>query len=289
MATNQPDVAALVAQMPEVDKPGSASKFTGPHPNAARKVYAEILGGGRPALMELLSLVKDPADPAFDNYKAEYVLHGLAIFAGQPGKEKERRLVAEALAARLDDAQIAKPTRGLFIRQLQVVGGPEVVEVLGQQLKDAELGPYAVAALQAIGTAGVEAIRKSLDSTTGRTRLGIIQALGRLGDKAAAADLRRLLDAGDSDTRSAAAWALGNMADADSTPALIKAADAAEGVERIYNTKACLLLAEKLAAANRQPQAKRIYEHLRDARKDEKEKYVREAAEAGLRKVNLVL
>jgi HEAT repeat protein len=289
MAETKSDIKALVEQMPEVDKPGSASKFTGPPPKEAAKVYEEILAGGRASIQELINLVRDPADPEFGNYKAEYVLHGLAIFTGNPGREKDRRLLAETLAAQLANEKFTKATRGLFIRELQVAGGSEVVAALAKQVKDEELGLYAIAALQAIGPAGAAALRKELAAVKDRNRIAVIQALGKLSDFASVAELRKILAGNDRDARIAAAWALGNMGDPGALNAVLKAADAGDDWEKVQHTKACLLLAEKLAAAGKRADAKKIYQHLLNTRNGEKEKYVREAAEKAIAGLNMLL
>src|ERR1044072_1699981 len=118
MAAPKPNVAALVEQMPETDrdiqakadqakqqaqpdvadrpkpKPdpwGAASKFTGPDPAAAEKIFVEIFSGGRESIRELSNLVPEPSDPDYKNYKAGYVLHGLVILAGRTGQESNRR------------------------------------------------------------------------------------------------------------------------------------------------------------------------------------------------------
>lgn len=288
MAQTQPDVKALVAQMPEVDKPGSASKFTGPTWEAADQVLRQILAGGKASLLELLALVHDPSDPDFENYKAEYLLHSLVVFVGRPGQHRERLLLAETLAAQLDNAKFTKATRGLFIRELQWVGGKEAVDALARQIKDEELGQYAIAALVAIGPAGIAALRKGL-SVPGRNRLAAIQALGRLQDSGSAAILRRVLGAADKDARLAAGWALANMGDAASINALLKAADAGDDWEKPQHTKACFLLAERLTAAGKRAEARKIYEHLKNTRTGEKEKYVRDAADRALAALNVLL
>lgn len=289
MADNQPDVKALVAQMPEVDKPGTASKFTGPAWEDAEKISDAILAGGQPRLLELLALVKAPDDPEFDNYKPEYVLHGIVLLVGRTGREKDRRLVAETLAAQIGSGKFPKATRGLFIRELHWVAAGESVDALAKQIGDAELGLYAIAALVAIGQPGIAALRKGLGQTIGRNQLAVIQALGRLGDALAAADLRKLLAGQDKDARIAAAWALANMGDVASLAALLKVADAGDDWEKPQNTKACLVLAEKLIAAGKRTDAKKIYQHLKDTRTGEKEKYLRELADKALAELNVML
>jgi HEAT repeat protein len=301
MATTKPDVASLVEQMPETDKElqakqrpepenadqqrraaradryGTASKFTGPAPEVADKIFAEILEGGRASLLELLALVREPGDADFKNYKAAYVLHGLAIYVGRSGKERDRRLLSDTLASALDSAAHSKGVKARVIRELQACGGKEVVRALGQQLQDEDLCEPATQALLSIREGAAAELRRALPTAQGRNRVTVVQALGVLQDAASAADLRKFLSDPDRDPRLAAAWSLANLSDAASADALLKAADTAEGWERTQTTKACLLLAEKLVVAGKKTEALRLYTHLADTG----ERYVREAAEQG--------
>jgi len=70
-------------------------------------------------------------------------------------------------------------------------------------------------------------------------------------------------------------------AEAGSVDRLLKAA-VADGWQRIQATDACLLLAENLVASGKRDEAVRIYTHLKDARTDPSERYVRDAAEKAL-------
>jgi hypothetical protein len=76
------------------------------------------------------------------------------------------------------------------------------------------------------------------------------------------------------------------MADAGAVESLLKAADTAKGFDRTKQTGACLQLAENLLVLGRKKEANRIYQHLRDTRKDPAEAYIREAAEQGLKQVS---
>ena len=178
----KPNVAALVEQMPDTDndikakqeeakaqaqpaapdqpkpKPtplGAASKFTGPDPDAAEKIFAEILSGGRESIRELLGLVREPSDADYKNYKATYVLHGLVIRAGRGGKESERRLLADTLASQLGSDKHSKAVKAVFIRELRPLGGKESVSALGKQLGDDELCGDATLALLTIRDDGI--------------------------------------------------------------------------------------------------------------------------------------
>ncbi|MEK7684434.1 MAG: hypothetical protein AAB466_03315 [Verrucomicrobiota bacterium] len=212
MATTKTDVAALVAQMPEVDNPGQASKFTGPDPQAAAKIFAEILAGGRESILELIALLREPGDPEYKDYKAGYVLHGLALQAGRPGQEERRRLFAETLASQLGNDKLSQGVKGFLIRELQVAGGQEVVEALGKQLRDMELCEYATQALLAIRDGAAAQLRGALRGATGKNRVTLIQALGVVRDAESIAVLKEAQAEPDRDVRNAAAWALANIA-----------------------------------------------------------------------------
>jgi len=306
MAAKNPNVAALVEQMPETDKDiqaktdeakqasqsdasdkpkakperlGAASKFTGPDPAVAERIFTAILSGGRGSIVELLELVREPSDADYKNYKATYVLHGLVIYAGREGKDSERRLLARAIASQLGSDKSSKAVKAVLIRELRVLGGKESVDALGKQLVDDELCGDATLALLTIKDGVAPEFRSALERAKGRNYVTILQALGFLQDKSSSAAFKKALADENRDVRRTAAWALANVGDVSSVDALLKSADSAGGWERTEATKACVLLAERLAATNQKSQASRIYAHLRDTRTDPKERHIREAAE----------
>lgn len=293
MADSKPNIAALVAQMPDTDQQklnpkdanaaGIASKFTGPEPEDAEKVWAAIIAGGRESILELLAALRDPSDADFKDYKAGYVLHSLCLQAGLPGKEEQRRTLAEAISSQLKGGPQSAAAKRIFIRQLQVVGGKESIAALGECLSDNELCDSAVQALLAIRDGVAGPLRIALAGATGRNVVAIILALGELADKESLAPLRKLLAHDEYDIRRAAAVALTKSSDAESADAILKFADsAAAGWERTHATSLCHLLAERLAAAGQKEPAVRIYTHLRDTRKDPDERHVGDAAARAL-------
>jgi hypothetical protein len=293
MADSKSDVAALIAQIPDTDHQkknagdadaaGVASKFTGPEPAEAEKIFAGILAGGPAGISDLVAAVHAPSDAEFRDYKAGYVLHGLCVRAGTPGKGEQRAMIAAAVASRLQGGKASAAARRLLIQELQVAGGPESIPALTACLGDAELCESAVQALIAIRDGAAEPLRKALESAKGRCLAAVVQALGVLQDKSSLPALRKLLNSDEPDVRRVAAWALANTADAESTDALLKFADAAAaGWERSHATGICHALAERLAAAGQKDAAIRIYSHLRDTRKDPDERYVSESAARAL-------
>jgi HEAT repeat protein len=148
------------------------------------------------------------------------------------------------------------------------------------------LAADATTALLAIRDGAAEQFRATLPKSAGKTRVGIVQALGVLKDAESAAPLREAVNSSQRDEREAAAWALASIGDAGSADLLLKVADAAEGFGRTAATNACLLLAENLSAAGKKAEARKIYSHLWERPSDVPEDHVKQAAQTGIRTAN---
>jgi len=273
MADNT-NVEQLVASIPDLDKNG---KIDGPKPDDADKTFEALLTGGREAVDKLLGMIREIDDG--QDWKARYVLHALANYVCRPSKAEQRGLVVDAIVAKLQ-GDAPKAVKATLIRELQVAGGKAAVQVLGKFLADDELYSWAASALLAIRQGAAGEFRKALPAAKGRAKATIIQNLGLLGDAQALAAIKQAANDGDPDVRLAVCGALANLGDEGSVDILIKASNA-EGWQRIQAAKACLVLAEKLAAAGKKPAAEKIYRHLKDTRKDN-EKYLRDLAAAAL-------
>jgi len=274
----QDKIAELVDQIPALDKRGT---FTGPSWEEATPIFDGVLAAGKEGVTAVVAMLKDVDDGA--DYKARYVLHGLAQYLGRPGKEAARSLFVEALAAQLGGDR-PRGAQGYVARQLQVIGTKECAAALGKLLPDPELCEYAAQALLAIRAGAVEEFRKTLPDLKGGPRLTVLQALGVLADAASADPMKAALSDGDREVRLAGGWGLARIGDAGSADAVLKAADVEAGYERIKATSSALLLAEKLLAAGKKADAARIYKHLKETRTDASEAYVAEAAAEGLAK-----
>ena len=276
------DIHQLLKRIPEADDPGKTSTFTGPDPALAEMLSDQVLAGGRDSIRALAALVKDTREEDFKDFRPQYLLHCLALSAGRPGNEEKRRLYAEALASLLEDEKTSKAVKALFIQELQAAGGKECIAALGARLVDEDLGEPAARALLAIGAESAGELRGAVAKAKGAARVAIIQGLGGLRDAGAAAALKDA--AGDSDraVRMAAVWALGSIGDSDGAETILKASGAEDGWERSQAAKACLVLAERLQAAGKKEEAKRVYQRLRESRRETGETHLREAAERGL-------
>lgn len=294
------ELKALVDQMPDPDRRGmysnvyedpKAAKDKAEAPAEEKKykdvdkgrieaAIEEIHKGGRDSILGVIDLLAEPVakDP---EAKPHYALHALALHVCKLEDRKARVEFAEVLASQLGGNR-PKPVQAYLCEELGVAGGKEVAPALGKLLTDGELCDPAARALTAIREGAAEQFRAALPNARGACKLAIVQNLGVLADAEAVAALREAAKDSDAETRMAALWALANLGDAASVDLLIKASDVPDGWERIKNTRSCLLLAERLVAAGKKPEAARVYTHLRDSRTDASERYVREAAERGL-------
>ena len=273
MKAKKQDLAALVEKMPELDKRGT---LTGPRRTVARRTYDTILAGGEKNIAGLVDMLKDKEEVA--DWKARYVIHGMAHYLCGPDKKKEQATFLRGLASKLGDGT-PKPVQGYVIRQLQVVGDASVLEALGKALLDADLYEDAAQALLAIGGGG-GLFRAALPKSTGKARVCFVQALGILRDTGSVETIRKDA-AGTGQLRLTALWALANIGDPGAVDLVIRAADGTKDYDRIKATKACLLLAENLIASGKKDGARKIYGHLKETRKDPSEDYISNiAAEA---------
>lgn len=266
-------LAALVAKFP-APSPLDA-KLAEPDKAAMDAALAELVRGGREAVTGLVGLLARS-----DDNRIRHTLHALATHVCGLKDEAKRREFAEALGNTFG-GKAPPEVRQFVVRTLQLVGGPEVVAILGGQLLDPTCGEDAALALLAIRTGAAEQFRVALGRSRGRQCVAVIQSLGVLRDAAAAEMIRPLATNEDRDVRLAAVWALARIGDASAAEVLLKAADAT-GYERIPATNSCLLLAENLLAAGKKADASRIYTRLVNTRTDPSEAHVRDAANRGL-------
>lgn len=274
---DQSKLAELVAQMP---KPDQARKIlANADKEAMDKALAEMHAGGRETLVALVDMLQ-PDEKGGDS-QVRHALHALATKAAGMG-EAERKAFAESIATTLGGGR-HKDARSFVIRQLQLVGGAEAVAAIGATLNDDDLVDTAAAVLVAIGgPAAAEQLRTALDKATDRQRPAIIQSLGVLRDAEAAALIRKSVNSSIRDVHLTALWSLANIGDAASAEALLKAADGATEFDRARADDACLILAERLKAAGKTDEARKIYLHLRNNRTDEASAHVASAARRGL-------
>jgi HEAT repeat protein len=268
---------SLVDQMPDADSRGMFN--TGIDRQKIEAAVAEIHKGGPALLLGLIEMLVPPGEG--NDVKAHYALHCVANHVLKIRDEVARREFGETLAGQLGGNR-PKAVQAYLCQELQWAGRREATAALGRLLLDNDLVEPATMALVAIRDGAVEQFRAALPQAKGKCRLNVVQALATLADASSVPALREALADPDREVRIAAGWGLAQIGDEGSVDPLLKAADVAPGWERIQATKHCLVLAEKLAAADRKAQAAKIYRHLRDTRTDPSEKYLRDLAQKAL-------
>ena len=276
----QINVAAIVDKLPDADRPGTASKFTGPAPDEAKKLVDSVLSGGREAILELAEMIRDANGKGEKNFKPGYLLHAVALRVGDKGRNKEKVVFTQALASLLGGDNPPPGAQEYILRELQCAGGPEVASTLGGLLEKPGIWEHALSALVAIKEGAGEPLRKALSGAKGRRRLAIIQALGSLRDTASTAALAAATEDKDENIRLAASLALAQIATPACVQPVVQVAVKAKSWGKIKANKAGLLLAENLAASASKDEARETCNLLINAnQEDDDESYIREAAE----------
>jgi hypothetical protein len=154
--------------MPEVSPKMAAvlEKLPADDYAAAQQVLGEVISGGPKAVRELIVAVGEKfGDPA--GAKPKYAVHGVVMYAGRPGAEAERKMVAAALAEELQ-ADHSDELKAFVCRQLQLCGGDAEVPALAALLESDRLCEPAAQALQAIGgDAAAKALEAAQSKATG--------------------------------------------------------------------------------------------------------------------------
>lgn len=274
----QINVAAIVDKLPDADRPGNESKFTGPAPDEAKKLVAAVLSGGREAVIELAEMIRDANGKGEKNFKPGYLLHTIALGVGEKGRDRERQLFTTAIVSLLGGAKPPPAAQEFLLRELQCAGGSEVVKALGGLLDKPGIWEHAVNALVSIRGGSGEQLRKALAGAGGRRRLVLLQALGTLLDADSTGALSEATKDKDENTRIAAARSLARIATPACIEPVINAAQKAKAWEKIQLNKAGLLLAENLSSAGNKDKARETCNLLINANPEEDDLYVREAA-----------
>jgi HEAT repeat protein len=254
-------VTALTAwAQPQTPVPELAAKLVWAPPEDGRKILAELLQRGAPALRELTALVKAPGQGEDAGGRA--ALNGLALAAAEGAAEAQRALVAGALLEGLQ--QPADPEiHAFFIAQLQLVGRDDAIAPLAARLTDARLGEPAVRALRQIGTpTAIAALRQALPAAQGPLALSLVSALGSAHDAESADAILALAASADATVRQTALVALADIGSLKAKDAALKAAAAADVSERRLGIHLASLLARRLHAAGQTAEALALQKDL---------------------------
>ncbi len=146
-------------------------------------------------------------------------------------------------------------------QQLRICGTTQSIPALAAVLGDERVGHAARYALEGMPypEAGV-ALRNALDKTSGATKAGVIDSIGRRRDTAAAPLLALLLKDKDATVAKAAALALGRIGDEVAATGLLVACDAVGPEVRVAVWEGLLRCGEACLSQGNKSAASRIYQ-----------------------------
>jgi HEAT repeat protein len=167
-----------------------------------------------------------------------------------------RRDAASRLLAVFREEGTPDAAKQFIAEQLRRLAGPRHVAALSDLVRDARTQRFAIQTLIAIpGAKADRALRRALDSLSGRSLRTTVQAIGRRGDGEAVSPLTPFLQSDDRATANAAAYALGAIG----TPAAVSALpeESAHVSDRVL-VDARLRGARRLARAGHEQAAARV-------------------------------
>jgi HEAT repeat protein len=290
--TNQWKTAAIVAcfvlfccAASAIAAPALLDKVPGQNSEERDRISAEAVKAGPDFILN--DVLSASSTPVFDA-KVQFLLSGVADYVSRPGAQKDRAAFAVALSnAVAEPAKYLKngdePSRkedlAFLMSLLEMVGGPECVDVLNPYLSDDRLCDPAARALVTIGTQKAsEALSKALASAADNRRVAIIQALGELRCGACVEAIAKDASSQDSNLQRTALFALANIGDPSSGATLAKAAQASTPHARAEATGLYLLYARRLAEAGRKKECEAVCRDLMGSRTEPSESNVRCAA-----------
>ncbi len=169
----------------------------------------------------------------------------------------ENKSAAELTA--LLGAEVSFEHKARAAQRLAGFGGADAVPALAGLLADERLADHARIALQVMPfPEAAAALRAALDSTTGRTRAGVIGSLGERRDASAVPAIAGLLER----RQSGAAAALGKIADSAAAGALLRALGSGGAEENPELRDAALACAATLIRNDEGPRAAELLQAL---------------------------
>lgn len=260
--TAQTVVADVLAQMPAQQQ----AEYN--------KMINDLATAGEAGVAQLISQINAPGKGS--NAKVDYALSGLSHFVMAKGNEQARQTVEKAYINALSQVS-ERETKAFIIRQLQIIGSNQSIDVLDSYLNDRELSGPAARALQAIGSEEAkQVLLASIQRRAGtpQTQQDAIRALAGLHAAEAEPVLLAMLGNEDPDMQKTVLYALSQCGSAASLKDLANAAAAVNyRMERTGANEAYIALikrvggkdAEKAAADLMKKAAKAGARHTREA------------------------
>ncbi len=201
---------------------------------------------------------------------ATFILVALVVALGArpaPGADQPDSAAAkEQQLIGVLQSDAPKADKAITCKKLAVWGTGKAVPALAALLPDEELTSWARIALEAIpDPAADQALREAMATVQGRTLIGVINSIGVRRDPQAVDGLVQRLEDTDPQVASAAAAALGKIGNAAATAALKRALGNVPAEVRSAVAEGCILCAERLLADGKTAEAAELYDQVRRA------------------------
>jgi HEAT repeat protein len=196
--------------------------------------------------------------------EAQQKWQDLCFQLGAPGNEALRTEACKLMAEKLGP-ETPGPTRLWLLKQLERIGRDECVDAVAAILDDKDDLVRDAAVRCLTNNPDPKATAKllaRLPATTGKARVGLLNALGRRGDKTATSAVAKELGNTDAAVAIAAARALGKLATPDAAEALASARAKATGEVHLAMSDALLLCADRRLQEGKAGEAAAIYRQM---------------------------
>lgn len=232
-------VADVLAQMPAEKQ------------STYNQLMADLFSTGDAGVRQLIDQMNAPGKGS--NASVEYAISGLVHYVSGLNNEQERLKLSKSFIRAFDDIE-EEQTRIFVIRQLQMIGDDEAIEVLASQLS---FEPFSEASAMALATIGSEKAGQVLKNAllrkmgTSKTQKNIIIALGEMRANGVESLLLDQIGMGDVDMQKATLYTLSEVG---SVGSIVKMKAAAEKVnystEKTAATEAYIHLIQRLVDEN---------------------------------------
>ncbi|WP_316751343.1 DUF1080 domain-containing protein [Pedobacter gandavensis] len=203
-------IADLLAQMPAKDAAQAATNAN------------DIAALGENGYLELIGMLS-PAGKG-NNALIEYAIGGFTSASTKTGKENWRKMSVAALGKGLQKANDSQ-NKAFIMSQLDGIAQDDAIPYLVASLKDVQVSDPAVRVLVKINTpAAKKALLNALASSSGKSRLSVVEGLGDSRVKEAAEPIAALAAGSDQNLTKMSLYALSKIADPSSEALMASAA-----------------------------------------------------------------
>ena len=205
--------------------------------------------------------------PGLGAQAAQQQWQNICFQLGAPGNDAQRLEACKLMAAKLD-AGTPNATRLWLLKQLERIGREECIDATAVLLddKDEQVRDAAVRCLANNPAAAATAkLSAKLPGAAGKSKIGLLNALGRRGDPTAVEAIGKELASAEPPIASAAAAALGQLATPEAAKTLAAARAKAQGAVRLAVNDAYLRCADRYLKNGKSAEAAAIYQELNKA------------------------